>query len=142
MHVHCSCVCKIHRNRLSYIIGMQCLILKIKYPTRFFHEQPLQLGSDTSLAAWLYGDPHFRTLDGFEYTFNGLGEYTLVTVDSKIFTLQCRTQLPNSTDKATVITAFAAKDSTSDRVHIELSNQSNCKSRSLFPSKASSDCFV
>lgn len=28
----------------------------------------------------MFGDPHIRTLDGQEFTFNGHGEYTLIQI--------------------------------------------------------------
>ncbi len=39
-----------------------------------------------------FGDPHIITLDGFEYTMNGLGEYflLLVSLAPDSFTLQAR----------------------------------------------------
>lgn len=60
------------------------------------------------LAVWCFGDPHFRTLDGFRYTFNGLGEYTMFTVSTTnvTFVAQARTgPAPNTT--ATQFTCFA-----------------------------------
>ena len=36
------------------------------------------------------GDPHFLTLDGLDYTFNGYGEYTLLEIPSSHFTIQTR----------------------------------------------------
>jgi hypothetical protein len=35
------------------------------------------------LAALSWGDPHFTTFDGNNYTFNGRGEYTLLSLDDK-----------------------------------------------------------
>ena len=62
--------------------------------------------------AWFFGDPHFRTLDGRRYTFNGLGEYMMVDADG-MFQLQGRTAIAgNST--ATIFSAFAAADNGSD----------------------------
>ena len=77
-----------------------------------------------SYSGWFYGDPHIRTLDGFEYTFNGLGEYTLVETTYDEFTLQGRTTKARD-DKgqetdATVFSAFAATDRDSDTVHVEM----------------------
>ena len=73
---------------------------------------------------WFYGDPHIRTLDGFQYTFNGLGEYTLIETTHGNFTLQGRTAKArdaNGTETdATVFSAFAAKDIDSDTVHVEM----------------------
>ncbi|KAK2162836.1 hypothetical protein NP493_1501g01029 [Ridgeia piscesae] len=72
--------------------------------------------------AWFYGDPHIHTMDGFQYTFNGLGEYTLVETTHGNFTLQGRTAKARDdsgkeTD-ATVFSAFAARDANSDTVHV------------------------
>ena len=61
-----------------------------------------------NILAWCWGDPHFRTLDGRRYTFNGLGEYILTDING-IFQLQSRTAIAgNST--ATIFSAFAAAD--------------------------------
>ena len=75
-------------------------------------------------AGWFYGDPHIRTLDGFEYTFNGLGEYTLIETTHGNFTLQGRTAKARDANgtqmDATVFSAFTAKDVDSDTVHVEM----------------------
>ena len=74
---------------------------------------------------WFFGDPHIRTVDGLDYTFNGLGEYWLLksnVVDG--FSVQGRTG--KAWDKegndvgATVFTAFAAVDNGTTQLHVEL----------------------
>ena len=64
------------------------------------------------------------TLDGFMYTFNGLGEFTLV--ESSNFTLQGRmTQATNGNGSivpATVFSAIVVQDNSSDPVQIQLSS--------------------
>ena len=85
--------------------------------------------SSLSDAGWFYGDPHIRTLDGFQYTFNGLGEYTLIETTHGNFTLQGRTAKALD-DKgkemdATIFSAFAAKDIDSDSVHIGMNATRN-----------------
>ena len=77
-----------------------------------------------SSIAWFAGDPHIRTLDGKQYTFNGLGEYTLANVRNGYFVVQARTSqaIINGTQsaKATVFTAVAAKQNGSDTVQATL----------------------
>lgn len=66
---------------------------------RFHNRRPPSLGSSDP-ARWrpatTFGDPHFFTLDGGNYTFNGVGEYILVQTtgvdDEDFFTLQIRTK--------------------------------------------------
>ena len=59
------------------------------------------------MLAWFWGDPHISTLDGKQYTFNGIGEYILMKTVHETFVLEGRTRLvENST--ATVFSAFAA----------------------------------
>ena len=76
-------------------------------------------------SGWATGDPHFHTLDGFQYTFNGLGEYTLIETTQGNFTLQGRTvkaRYANGTETdATVFSAFAARDVNSDKIQIKMS---------------------
>ncbi|XP_022094198.1 uncharacterized protein LOC110981168 isoform X22 [Acanthaster planci] len=82
---------------------------------------------------WFWGDPHVKTLDGLDYTFNGLGEYTLVLIEDvdrgeKLFELQGRTQRaydPKTEEltDATVYSGFAALDSVGDsRVEIKVNS--------------------
>lgn len=58
--------------------------------------------------AWFWGDPHLTTLDGRAFTFNGLGEYTLVTAKTETlsFVLQGRTELVENS-AATQFIGFA-----------------------------------
>ena len=69
------------------------------------------------LLAWVFGDPHLVTLDGFKYTFNGKGEFTFIQTQNNLFTMQGRMQQFNDMP-ATVITAIAAEERYSDRVMI------------------------
>ena len=99
-----------------------------------------------SAAGWFYGDPHIRTLDGFEYTFNGLGEYTLVETTHGEFTLQGRTAKVrddngHETD-ATVFSAFAARDRDSDTVHVEMTTSRKGEMVELLFYTCESDCFA
>ncbi|XP_070549897.1 mucin-like protein [Ptychodera flava] len=77
---------------------------------------------------WCVGDPHLDTLDGVRYTFNGLGEYTLVDVDNGKFKLQGRTEqalYSNLTETlATIFSGFAAKQDDSNTIELR-SNVNN-----------------
>ncbi|KAL4219782.1 hypothetical protein ACF0H5_020194 [Mactra antiquata] len=89
-----------------------------------YRESPYNFGS-------FWGDPHFQTLDGLSYTFNGLGEYTLLQMEmgNKTFNLQARTQRAVKSDgtlsDATIFSAFAAMDETNASFHVELNRAKN-----------------
>lgn len=80
-----------------------------------------------------FGDPHITTLDGFDYTFNGYGEYTMIKINTSTtsFTLQARTELATTengtTINATIFSAFAAKDQTGSTLQIEMSRDKTGK---------------
>lgn len=76
----------------------------------------------------MVGDPHFVTLDGFRYTFNGHGEFVLLqTTDRSEFVVQGRMVPPvgNNSEpvKATVFSAIVAKQSNTDTVQFQLSRR-------------------
>ena len=75
--------------------------------------------------ALLYGDPHMITLDGFKYTYNGVGEYVVLDAQDSEFQLQARTEPVGRFDGgrsvATAFTAIAVKMRHSDRVEIQRS---------------------
>ena len=61
-----------------------------------------------------FGDPHFITIDGRRYTFNGLGEYVLLRANN--FEFQGRTTLAANSN-ATIFSAFALREGDN---HIEV----------------------
>lgn len=69
-----------------------------------------------------FGDPHMVTLDGTPFTFNGHGEYFILKLSGMDFSLQGRMEPLTADDgtltRATVYTAFAAKESGSDTVQV------------------------
>ncbi|KAM4634094.1 sushi domain-containing protein 2-like [Polymixia lowei] len=72
----------------------------------------------------VFGDPHFITFDGVSYSFNGKGEYSLVSSESKQLTVQGRTEpltLRNGTTvKATKLSAVAMREGSSDIIEVRL----------------------
>ena len=76
--------------------------------------------------ACVYGDPHIVTLDGFKYTFNGLGEFVLIETNDNSFSLQGRmVQALDSGGEpisATVFSAIVGKELYSDTVQFQLAN--------------------
>ena len=70
---------------------------------------------------WFWGDPHFITLDGGNYTFNGLGEYVMIDSQNEAFKLQARTRLAQGNSNfATIFTAGAAKEENSSVVEVKV----------------------
>ena len=74
--------------------------------------------------ACVYGDPHIVTLDLHKYTFNGKGEFTLIEVEDGSFTIQGRMVEATGSDNdpilATVFSAIAAKENSSDTIQFQL----------------------
>ena len=80
------------------------------------------------IVAWWFGDPHIVTLDGHKYTFNGKGDYILISTEDNSFTLHGRMEeagMVNDTGAGggTVFTALAARQGDSDTVQFELGEQ-------------------
>ncbi|KAF7217070.1 sushi domain-containing protein 2 isoform X1 [Nothobranchius furzeri] len=72
-------------------------------------------------SAVVFGDPHFMTFDGASYSFNGKGEYTLVTSDEKQLQIQGRTEpVDENTINATKLTSVAMRESSSDVIEVRL----------------------
>ena len=72
----------------------------------------------------MWGDPHFRSVDNKTFTFNGIGDYILLRSPSNNFTVQARFTRYDETTQATVMTALAVKQGTSQIVVVEIRNGS------------------
>ncbi|XP_044131767.1 uncharacterized protein LOC122924584 isoform X1 [Bufo gargarizans] len=71
-----------------------------------------------------FGDPHFITFDGVNYTFKGRGEYTLVSSSYKSLMIQGRTQpVIHANGSSTSVTGFssvAMQEGSSDVIEVRL----------------------
>ena len=129
----CVCVCVgvcgcVHIRRTNLCIYINIYIYIYMYIYIYIHIYIyiyiyITFGFSVRISTgWFYGCAHIRTLDGFGYTFNGLGEYTFIETTHGNFTLQGRlvkARDANGTEtNATVFSAFAARDSASDTVHV------------------------
>ncbi|CAF99249.1 unnamed protein product, partial [Tetraodon nigroviridis] len=71
--------------------------------------------------AVVFGDPHFVTFDHASFSFNGKGEYNLMTSEKNL-TIQGRTEPMNATIKATKLTSVAMKESNFDTVEVRVAS--------------------
>ncbi|XP_014276553.1 protein mesh isoform X1 [Halyomorpha halys] len=93
-----------------------------------FERRPSQdcVGYQSPYIATVFGDPHFITFDGLEYTFNGKGEFVLLHTDSEKFKLDVQARFEQVGKNiygdvaATQLTSIAARDNTSSIIEIRL----------------------
>ncbi|CAF4072148.1 unnamed protein product [Rotaria sordida] len=95
------------------------------------------------------GDPHFTTLDGIDYTFNGYGEYVLLRTHnlptSASLEIQIRTkpvQSDSENDEATVIVGFVIKNGNYSKIQFELFNELKLLEIRLNDQPLESDVFL
>ena len=75
---------------------------------------------------FFFGDPHINTLDGKNYTFNGLGEYTMTRTINDALVLQARTKVAQGgLNTATIFSAGAAKEANTSKVEVRLKDGGN-----------------
>lgn len=74
-----------------------------------------------STAGFTWGDPHFESVDGKSFTFNGLGEYTLLEAAMNKLYIQVRLTRYLNTN-GTVLSAVTMKNGDSQRVQVEASS--------------------
>lgn len=75
----------------------------------------------------MFGDPHLITLDGYQYTFNGKGEFILVETLDRSFILQGRMAEPVDSINGTSVggtsfVALAMKQGENPTVQLEISD--------------------
>lgn len=70
---------------------------------------------------WIWGDPHFNSVDGHQFTFNGIGEYTLLSSPTNQLTIQSRL-IPFMNTDGTVLSAVAVNQGTVQTVQVEAQN--------------------
>ena len=109
---------------------------------RYFNLRPPRRGSNSpTTGGGTWGDPHYNTLDGSSYTFNGYGEYTYLAItdvatplntpfdpssQTIVFESQIRTTpLPSLSSLATVIRGFAARsnDTLAENISVTVSRR-------------------
>ena len=82
-------------------------------------------------AARMFGDPHIVTLDGYQYTFNGKGEFVLAETLDGSFILQGRMTEPvlttdsrstNNIIRATSFESLAMKEGANPTVQLEIAD--------------------
>ncbi|XP_057674434.1 sushi domain-containing protein 2 [Corythoichthys intestinalis] len=71
-------------------------------------------------SAVVFGDPHFITFDGVGYSFNGKGEYILLTSPAKQLTIQGRTEPVHNSGKACKLSSVAMREASSDVMEVRL----------------------
>lgn len=100
------------------------------WPERPPPGKPIMLCNiNENMIARTFGDPHLVTLDGYQYTFNGHGEFTMIQSIDESLRIQVRMIEPpittngsNMSSSGTVITAIVAKHNESDTVQFEANN--------------------
>ncbi|CAH3024316.1 unnamed protein product [Porites evermanni] len=89
----------------------------------YYEVRPLDFCDDyfPILRLFFFGDPHINTLDGKNYTFNGLGEYTMTRTMNDGLVLQARTKVAQGgLNTATIFSAGAAKEANTSKVEVRL----------------------
>ncbi|XP_022088983.1 protein mesh-like [Acanthaster planci] len=112
---------------LSDILPMEhCCVFSADKCEQYKYVRPSQTceGYIAPTPAIAAGDPHLVSLDGKEYTFNGVGEYTLLETCNGSFVAQARNAAFDIGLPSTVVTALVALEAgMSDQIQIELSNR-------------------
>ncbi len=71
-----------------------------------------------TFAVFIFGDPHFRSIDNRTFTFNGIGEYLLLESAAKNLRIQARLEQFDPNTPGTVTTAVALLEGNSQAVQV------------------------
>ncbi len=74
------------------------------------------------ITVFMWGDPHFRSVDDNAFTFNGIGDYVLIESEENGLKVHGRFTRYNNTN-ATVMTALAVKQGMSQVVRVEVESE-------------------
>ncbi|XP_066998795.2 protein mesh isoform X2 [Anabrus simplex] len=93
-----------------------------------FERRPSQdcVAYQAPYVATVFGDPHIITFDGFEYTFNGKGEFVLLHADTAKAKLDVQARFEQVPENrygkvpATLLTAIAARGNMSSTIEVRL----------------------
>lgn len=81
--------------------------------------------------ALLWGDPHFSSMDRFNYTFNAVGEFTLVKTVDGSFVFQARTSIYTDASgkayQAAVFSSLAVQEAGEVKMEVGLNAARNGK---------------
>jgi hypothetical protein len=112
-------------------IYQTCCINSTKYCNTFLDERPISRCNDYAgpAQALMWGDPHFFSVDGLAFTFNGIGEYTMTKTRSGSYVFQARTaqyvDTAGTVYSASAFVAFAAREQSSSTVEVSLNSAKN-----------------
>ncbi|XP_022089469.1 sushi domain-containing protein 2-like isoform X3 [Acanthaster planci] len=100
-----------------------CLCIRSNKCKEFYKNRPSDdcSGYDPPRPAGGTGDPHLTSLDGYKFTFNGAGEFLMVSSDLHNLTFQARMERYRNTN-ASVYTAFVLQTNDSSKVQVQMSN--------------------
>ena len=67
---------------------------------------------------FIFGDPHFKSIDNRNFTFNGIGEYLLLESQANNLSIQARLEQFDDNTAGTVTTAILLQESSSPPVQV------------------------
>lgn len=74
----------------------------------------------THTQVFIFGDPHFVSIDNNNFTFNGIGEYLLLQSPSNNLVIQSRLEQFDQNTPGTVLTSIVIKEGTTQSVQVNV----------------------